>query len=65
MGKDRRSRDDAGKAMREAAEAAHSRILDDPDLPEQPSGPRHLLYFTAILVSAFVVNLLVLVLLAR
>jgi hypothetical protein len=57
--------DPAGAKMREAAEAAHHRILDDPDLPEQPSGTRHLVYFTAVLVLAVVLNLAVLVLIAR
>ena len=57
--------DRPGTMMREAAEAAHTRILDDPRLPEQPSGTRHLIYFTLVLVGALVLNLLVLVLLAR
>jgi len=57
--------DRAGSMMREAAEAAHSRILDDPDLPEQPSGVRHLVYFTAVMVLALVLNLALLVLIAR
>jgi uncharacterized protein involved in exopolysaccharide biosynthesis len=57
--------DRAGTMMREAAEAAHTRVLDDPRLPEQPSGTRHLLYFTVVLVGALVLNLVVLVLLAR
>ena len=64
-GKDERATDRPGVMMREAAEAAHTRILDDPDLPEQPSGTRHVIYFAAILGFAFVLNLLVLVAIAR
>jgi hypothetical protein len=60
-----RATDRAGVMMREAAEAAHARILDDPDLPEQPSGARHVVYFASILIFAFVLNLLVLVAIAR
>jgi hypothetical protein len=57
--------DHAGQMMREAAEAAHTRILDDPSLPEQPSGIRHTVYFTVVMVLAFVLNLLLIVLIAR
>ena len=60
-----RATDRGGVMMREAAEAAHMRILDDPDLPEQPSGTRHVIYFASILIFAFVLNLLVLVAIAR
>jgi hypothetical protein len=57
--------DKAGVMMREAAEAAHSRILDDPDLPEQPSGVRHIAYFALILVGAFALNVAVIAFVAQ
>jgi hypothetical protein len=57
--------DRAGRMMREAAEAAHSRILDDPNLPEQPSALRHGLYFAVVLLIAIVLNVGALVLVAR
>ncbi len=65
-GKDDGRRDDrAARMMREAAQAAHSRILDDPNLPEQPSAVRHAVYFTVVMLVALVLNLAALVLVAR
>ena len=59
-------RDDrAARMMREAVQAAHSRILDDPNLPEQPSALRHAAYFAIVMLIAIVLNIAALVLVAR
>ena len=64
--KDNGRKDDrAARMMREAAEAAHSRILDDPNLPEQPSALRHAVYFAVVMLLAVVLNVVAMILVAR
>ncbi|HET9521042.1 MAG TPA: hypothetical protein VFO73_08360 [Candidatus Limnocylindrales bacterium] len=57
--------EELGRMMREAAEGAHHRLLDDPRSPGQPSAARHLAYFVLVVGGGAALNLAVLALLAR
>ena len=59
------SDEELGRMMRNAAEGAHHRLLDDPRSPGQPSAARHLAYFVLVVGGGAALNLAVLALLGR
>ncbi len=62
---DRRAEDDRAGRMMEEAVRASRRLLDDPMLPDTPSGLRHGVYFVAVLAAGAILDLVALSLVAR
>jgi hypothetical protein len=54
-----------GEMLRQAAQEAHRRLLDDPARSDRPSPARHWAYFALVLVGGTALNLIVLGIVAR